>query len=389
MLLALTASALITPREVVSDGVVIVRDGTIEAVGTRAQIEIPVAARVENYESGILAPGYIDLHIHGGAGHDLMEAAPVATEAVERLLAQHGVTSYLPTTLTAPVDLTLRALEFLAAEIEAAAADQSRSDRACPAGIHMEGPFLSHAKRGVHPPEYLQPASVELFQRFWEAARGHIRLLTIAPELPDAAELISVATRQGITCSLGHSNALAAEAQAGVAAGARHATHTFNAMRPLDHREPGILGVVLGSPELYADIIADGVHVEPSVIDMFLRLKGPERAVLITDALSATGMGEGRFRLGDFEIDVRGPVCRDLNGTIAGSVLTLDVAVRNIMAFTGWELPAAVRLASLNAARSAQLAGRGELVAGAVADIAVLTPAGEVMETICGGRTTS
>lgn len=393
VLTALTAAALITPTEFIGEGVVIIRDGMIEAAGARAAIEIPVAATVKEYENGILAPGLIDLHIHGAGGHDLMEATPASSEAVERVLAQHGVTSYLPTTLTAPVDLTLRALEFLANEIEKNSALRNskakrgtqNGERARPAGIHMEGPFLSHAKRGVHPPEQLQQPSLALFERFWQAARGHIKLMTIAPELEGAAELITEATKRGVCCSLGHSDAKTAPARAATAAGARHATHTFNAMRPLDHREPGILGVVLSSRELFADIIADGVHVEPSVIEMFVRLKGPERAVLITDALSATGMGDGRYRLGDFEIIVRGPLCTNAQGTIAGSVLTLDQAVRNVMSFTGMELPQAVRLASLNPARSAQLGGKGELVAGADADIVVLNSSGEVIDTIFGG----
>jgi len=383
VLLALTSSALITPTELIRNAVLLIRDGKVEAVGSREQIEIPIAARVEDYESGILAPGYIDLHIHGASGHDLMEATPAANQAVEQTLAQHGVTSYLPTTLTAPVDLTLRVLEFLAACVEGA---DSQGQRTRPVGIHMEGPFLSHAKRGVHPPQHLQTPSIDLFDRFWQAARGHIKLMTVAPELPNATELIAEATRRGITCSLGHSNALTAEAQAGVKAGARHATHTFNAMRPLDHREPGILGVVLASPDLYADIIADGVHLDPSIVELFLRIKGPERAVLITDALSATGMGDGRYKLADFEIDVRGPWCRDVSGTIAGSVLTLDAAVRNVMTFAGWELPESVRLASLNPARSAHLAGKGELLPGADADVIVLTSTGEVIETICAGH---
>jgi len=384
VLLALTASALITPTELVPDALLIIRDGKIEAVGSREQLEVPLAARVEDYESGILAPGYIDLHIHGAAGHDLMDTTPAGMKAIEHMLSAHGVTSYLPTTLTASVDLTVKALDFLAGYIESAA--ENAEDRTRPVGIHMEGPFLSHAKRGVHPPQQLQTPSIDLLDRFWQASRGHIKLITIAPELPNAPELIAEATHRGVTCSLGHSNAIAAEARAGIAAGACHATHTFNAMRPLDHREPGILGVVLTTPELYADIIADGVHVDPAIIQLFLRAKGPDRAVLITDALSATGMGDGRYKLADIEIEVRGPVCRDLNGTIAGSVLTLDLGVRNIMNYAGWELAETVRLASMNPARSAQLAGKGELVAGADADVIVLTPTGEVIETICGGH---
>ena len=383
MITAFTAAELFTPLDCIRDGVVLVEDGKISALGSRDTIAIPQGARIEDYENGVLAPGLVDIHIHGGAGHDVMEATPEALTAVERSIASHGVTSYFPTTITAPVETTLRALNQLAGAIERRAS-HIEPDRASPAGIHMEGPFLSYAKRGVHPPEYLTPPALNLFERFWQAARGHIKIMTIAPELPGAVELISEAARRGVVCSLGHSDAQTADTRAAIRAGARHATHTFNAMRALDHREPGILGVVLSDPRLTADIICDGVHVDPAMVELFLKVKGAERAVLMTDALSATGMGDGRYRLGTFEVDVSGPLC--LRGkTLAGSVLTLDAAVRNVIEFAGWELHAAIRLATLNPARVAALSSKGRLAPGADADLVVLTRTGEVIETICGG----
>ena len=383
MITAFTAAELFTPLDCIRDGVVLVEDGKISALGSRDTIAIPQGAGIEDYENGVLAPGLVDIHIHGGAGHDVMEATPEALTAVERSIASHGVTSYFPTTITAPVETTLRALNQLAGAIERRAS-HIEPDRASPAGIHMEGPFLSYAKRGVHPPEYLTPPALNLFERFWQAARGHIKIMTIAPELPGAVELISEAARRGVVCSLGHSDAQTADTRAAIRAGARHATHTFNAMRALDHREPGILGVVLSDPRLTADIICDGVHVDPAMVELFLKVKGAERAVLMTDALSATGMGDGRYRLGTFEVDVSGPLC--LRGkTLAGSVLTLDAAVRNVIEFAGWELHAAIRLATLNPARVAALSSKGRLAPGADADLVVLTRTGEVIETICGG----
>jgi len=383
LITAFTAAELFTPLDCIRDGVVLVEDGKISALGSRDTIAIPQGAGIEDYENGVLAPGLVDIHIHGGAGHDVMEATPEALTAVERSIASHGVTSYFPTTITAPVETTLRALNQLAGAIERRAS-HIEPDRASPAGIHMEGPFLSYAKRGVHPPEYLTPPALNLFERFWQAARGHIKIMTIAPELPGAVELISEAARRGVVCSLGHSDAQTADTRAAIRAGARHATHTFNAMRALDHREPGILGVVLSDPRLTADIICDGVHVDPAMVELFLKVKGAERAVLMTDALSATGMGDGRYRLGTFEVDVSGPLC--LRGkTLAGSVLTLDAAVRNVIEFAGWELHAAIRLATLNPARVAALSSKGRLAPGADADLVVLTRTGEVIETICGG----
>lgn len=211
-------------------------------------------------------------------------------------------------------------------------------------------------------------------------------MMTIAPELPGAGETIRHARTMGIHCSLGHSDANYDQARAAIAAGAEHATHTFNAMRALHHREPGILGAVLTDDAVSADIIADGVHVDPSVVRLFLAAKGPERAILITDATSATGMPEGRYRLGALEVEVKGDRCEH-QGKLAGSVLTLDRAVRNIMSFAGWNLQQAVCLATLNPAKLLGLSGERGLVApGRIADLVALTADGKVARTIVAGN---
>jgi len=255
--------------------------------------------------------------------------------------------------------------------------------RARPLGIHLEGPFISHRRRGVHPPEDLLTPSLAAFERFWQAARGHIRVMTIAPELPGAIEVITEAAKRGVCVSLGHSDADLTAARAGVAAGARHATHTFNAMRPLDHRDPGIMGEVLTDSRLSADIIADGIHLDPVIVQLFLRAKGPDAAVLITDATAATGMPDGRYRLGSLEVEVKDGKCTN-GGNLAGSVLTMDLAVRNVMKFAQWDLQQAVRLATLNPARVAGL-DDGWLKPGAPADLVVLSAKGEVKNTIIHG----
>ena len=389
-MIALTATALFTPLERIEQPLLLVDDGTVIEVTSRARREVPGNCRLVDFGDGILAPGFIDIHIHGGAGHDVMEAGADALPPVERLLASHGVSSYFPTTVTAPLDATLSALARLADAIEAADQNPPASDpktsglRARPLGIHLEGPFISHRRRGVHPPEDLLAPSPAAFDRFWQAARGHIRVLTIAPELPGALEVIAQAAARGVCVSLGHSNADLEGARAGFAAGARHATHTFNAMRPLDHRDPGILGEVLTDPRLSADIIADGIHLDPTIVDLFLRAKGPEAAVLITDAIAATGMPDGHYRLGSLEVDVKDGRCM-VGETLAGSVLTMDRAVRNVMRFAQWDLQQAVRLATLNPARVAGVKHGGSIQAGAPADLVVLSPSGEVRNTIIGG----
>ena len=383
-MIALTASALFTPLQKIEQPVVLLEDGKILEIDPRAALAIPSGCRIVDFGDAILAPTYMDIHIHGGAGHDVMETDPGALPALERLLAQHGVGGYLPTTITAPVEQTLGALERLADAIESGEATPGEGGRARPLGIHMEGPFLSHAKRGVHPPESILPPTIGMFNRFWEAARGRIRLMTIAPEIDGAQEVIAEAARRGVCVSIGHSDANQEAARAAIDKGARHATHTFNAMRALDHREPGILGVVLSDDRISADIIADGIHVDPAIVKLFIRAKGAAGAVLITDALSATGMPDGRYRLGTLELDVKGGRCTS-RGILAGSVLTLDRAVRNVIQFAGCDLQQGVRFASLNPARAAGLEKNGVLEAGAHADIVVLDRSGGVRKTIIAG----
>ena len=210
--------------------------------------------------------------------------------------------------------------------------------------------------------------------------------MTIAPELEGAKEVITEAARRGVCVSMGHSDADTKAALSGIAAGARHATHTFNAMRPLDYREPGILGEALADRRLTAEVIVDGIHVDPLVVDLFLRAKGPDASVLVTDATAATGMPDGRYHLGSLEVDVAGGKCMS-NGKLAGSVLTLDQAVRNVMKFAKWDLQQAVRLATLNPARAAGLpANMGTIHPGATADMVALSTNGDVRQTIVQGR---
>jgi N-acetylglucosamine-6-phosphate deacetylase len=383
-MLALTADRLFTPLDEIVAPLVLIEDGRIVEITVSSGRAIPPQARHVDFPGAVLAPGFVDIHIHGGAGHDVMEADADGLTAIETLLERHGVSSYFPTTVTAPDDATLRALDHLATAIEQAAANED-SHRARPLGIHLEGPFLSHSRRGVHPPADLQQPTLARFGRFWQAARGTIRMMTIAPELPGAEEVIAEAARRGVCVSLGHSDADFAAAMRGVEAGARHATHTFNAMRALGHRDPGILGAVLTNSSITADIIADGIHLDPAIVRLFLKMKGAEGAVLITDATAATGMPEGRYRLGTLEVEVKDGRCMS-GGSLAGSVLTMDQAVRNVVAFGGWNLAGAVRLATLNPARAAGISAQaGGLVPGAIADIAVLSSAGVVLQTILRG----
>ena len=391
-MLVLSASRLYTPREEILQPLVFVDDGFISKVSSRSQSEIPSHATLidlanDGLADSILAPGFVDIHMHGGAGLDVMGTSPAELPRLNQWLTTHGVTGYFPTTVAAPLDQTCAALERLADAIEAgqAAAQNGNLPQARPLGIHLEGPFLSHKRRGVHPPEYLLAPTAAIFDRLWQAARGQVRIMTIAPEIPGALEVIAEAARRKVCVSIGHSDATLKSARAAVKAGAQHATHTFNAMRPLDHRDPGIVGEVLSDNLLSADIIADGIHVAPEVVQIFLQAKGFERAVLITDAISAAGMPDGAYQLGPITVEVKDGKCTAA-GKLAGSVLTMDQAVRNITQFSNWSLQDAVRAATLNPARTAGFAQCGQLAPGAEANLVVLSPNGEVRKTIVRGR---
>jgi N-acetylglucosamine-6-phosphate deacetylase len=382
-----TAKSLYTPLEEIQNPLLFVEDGRISEISSRAASPIPPGAALVDLGDAVLAPGFVDIHMHGGAGLDVMRASQAELPRLGKFLTAHGVTGYFATTVAAPLDQTCSALDRLAGAIEAGnSVANGDAVAARPLGIHLEGPFLSHKRRGVHPPEYLVSPTLAIFEQLWQAARGHVRMMTIAPEIPGAMEVIAEADKRKVCVSIGHSDADLPTAQAAVKAGARHATHTFNAMRPLDHRDPGIIAEVLTDNRMSADIIVDGIHVAPSVVQLFLKAKGVELAVLITDAISATGMPEGRYQLGPIEVDVKDGKATS-GGNLAGSVLTMDRAVKNVTQFAGWSLRDAVRAATLNPARSVGLAAHhGALVPGAEATFVVLSPIGEVLKTIIDGR---
>ena len=397
-LIALTAARIFTPLEIIEDGVVLIEDGVIRAVGPREAITVPAAARRVELGDKILAPGFVDVHIHGAAGHDVMEGTSEALESVAAFVLEHGTTCFVPTTLSAPPPVLLRALEGLSATIRSwKTQSPSGTILAEPVGIHLEGPFLSAECRGVHPREHLQPPSRKLFEDLLSAAGGALRILTLAPELEGAAELQAAAIENGVRVALGHSNATYEQAERAIAAGAAHAVHVYNAMRPFAHRDPGVLGAVLTDYRVVAEVIADGVHVSEPALRLLVRAKSISRIALVTDGVSATGMGPGRYLLGGMEILVgeipvgddprtRQLACRNSEGKLAGSVLTQDRAVRNMMRLTGISLCDAVRMASWNPAQLIGLGDRkGSLRPGADADLVVLEPNGDVMGVMVAG----
>jgi N-acetylglucosamine-6-phosphate deacetylase len=358
-----------------------IEDGRIASISSRLASELPLAANVHLFPEATLAPAFFDIHIHGALGHDAMEATPEALATMGGFLAQHGTGSFLATTVTAPLETTLRALSGLAKLLKRPPV----AGHATPVGIHLEGPFLSHAKRGVQPAGDLLAPDIATFDRLFEAAEGHIRLMTLAPELPGAVELTAHAAARGVRVSLGHSNATAAETQAAIRAGAVSATHTFNAMRALEAREPGILGTVLTSDALDAELICDGIHVAPEMVKLWWRAKGAARGILVTDAMSAAGMPDGEYRLGDFAVQVADGRAM-AGGVLAGSVLTLDRALTNFMEFSGAPLEDALRLVTVNPALMLGVGDSiGSVAVGQSANLVALDRTGKMVGSVVNG----
>src|ERR1051326_5438324 len=371
------AARSFTPTQEILDAAVVVEDGVITSIGRREEIIATAGTKELNFPEHTMAPGFVDIHIHGAGARDVMDATPDALKVVTETVARHGTTTLLATTVSAPLDTTCKSLQGIAAYIQSAE-NRNTALRAEIVGVHLEGPFLSHVRRGVHPPESLIAPTRPAFSRLLEAAQGFVRILTIAPELPGALEVIAAASAAGFTVALGHTDATFAEAHTAIERGARHGVHVFNAMRPFSHRETGVLGAVLTDPRVTAEVIADGVHVDDPAIQLLLAAKGGDATILVSDGTAATGMPDGTYMLGPFEFTVAGGVCRNSEGKLAGSTLTLDRAIRHI---TSLKVPLqqAIQMAPLNPARRAGIAGKkGVLAPGADADIVVLTPTGEV-----------
>jgi N-acetylglucosamine-6-phosphate deacetylase len=367
------ASRILTPDEEISDGVIVVEGSRIAAIGHRDEMRLPPDA-VDYVATGMtVVPGFVDVHIHGAGGHDVMEGDARALDRITSTVAKHGTTSIVATTVTAPIEDTCRSLQGIARYIRAHENAESDGLAAEILGIHLEGPFISKARRGVHPPDALAKPSVATLGKFIEAADGLVKIVTVAPELPGALELIAAAVAAKIVAAIGHTDADYDQARAAIHAGARHAVHMYNAMRPFEHRDPGVVGAILTDPEVTAEVIADLVHVAGPAIQVLIGTKGFDTVLLVSDGIAATGMPDGKYRLGNFEVSVKDGVARNSEGKLAGSTLTLDRALRNVVGL-GVPLQDAVRMATVLPARRLGLAGKKGIIAvGADADLVALT----------------
>jgi N-acetylglucosamine-6-phosphate deacetylase len=382
----LRCDRIVTPSGVVA-GEVAVRDGRIEAV-----VGAGVGSEAVELGERWLVPGYIDMHVHGGGGAQCNTSDPNEILAMARFHAGHGTTALLATTVAAPLDELVVALGAIAPCVDlgggGAAADLGPGCGARVLGVHLEGPFLSPARPGAMDSACFASPDRDVLERLLSAGGGAVRVMTLAPELPDALDLVQALVGAGVIASIGHSDAGYEEARAAVLAGARAATHLFNGMRPFHHREPGVLGAALDLPEVSCELICDGVHVDPVALRLVYAAKGTAAIRLITDAMQAAGMADGRYRLGGAAVEVRDRVVRLAEGgSIAGSTLTMDVAVRNAVRFLGIPVEEAVSLASTNPARLLGVGDRkGAISVGMDADLVVLDEELLACGTIVGGE---
>ena len=329
----------------------------------------------------LLVPGFIDIHIHGGVGHYVMDGTREAIEAIAAHLARHGVTGFLATTVTGPWEQQRQALS-VTSEVMRASNDGVHG--ATVLGCHLEGPYINPEKKGAQPLAHVRIPDVQELVRECGDHITALRLVTLAPEMPGGLELTRFLARHGIIASIGHTTATYAQVSLAIDAGARHVTHCFNAMRPLDSREPGVVGATMARPELMAELIWDNIHVHPASCRALVHAKGPEGVILISDGIPGTGMKEGfQFSLGDLAVTVKEGSARLPDGTLAGSLLTLEQAFANA---TPFDVCAKARMSSYNAARALGLDHRkGRVRVGYDADLVLLNPDGSVRHTWVAG----
>lgn len=382
---------IITNGTIITDN--LITQGTVVTIGDRIMYvgdekegnRIKKAAIADVFEiidakGGYIAPGLIDVHMHGSDGVELMDGTPEAVSTMARYLAKNGTVGFLPSTVTASEEKTRLVSKLIA---DYAGGD----DEAEILGIHLEGPYINETFKGAQYGPAIRPASICELEELYGILGEKLRLITLAPEMPGSSEAIAWLRERGIAVSMGHTDASYEEAMEGFEQGITRSTHTYNGMRGLHHREPGALGAILAAPNVWAELIADLVHVHPGAIKVMLRSVGVKRIVLITDAVQATGLPDGEYVLGDQRIFVKEGAARLAEGTLAGSTLTMLRAVRNMIEILGVSVSDAFRMGSFNPAQSIGLHDRGWIREGNQADFVILTPEFEVQKTIIAGKT--
>lgn len=380
MKLALTGGDIITPFRHVKNGTIIIDESKIYELGKSADVKIPSDCKLIDVSGKIVSPGFVDLLVHGGGGWGFSDDSIDSIKNVSEYFIKHGSTTVLASLFAKPTDLLLKDLRRVADYI----LDNPLSNIY---GIHMEGPYLNPELKGAMNESYLWKPSIESWDKMWEASRGLIKIMTIAPELPGAIEVMRKAASLGVVLSIGHSMASYEQIEIAIDNGAAHVTHIFNAMRPFHHRKPGVILGSLLRNELKIELIADKLHVHPAVMELLMKLKGANGIILVSDSIRAGGMHEGEYEFADQKVFMKEEKAYLEDGTLAGSTLTLNKAVRNMVESANARITEAIRMASLNGAKVLNIENqKGILAAGKDADIVILNDKYEVEMTILEGK---
>lgn len=379
-MLALVGGKIVTPFRIVNNGAIVIEEGMISQIGKASEIRIQENYEVIDVSQKILAPGFVDLLVHGGGGAGFADENPKSIKNASEYFLRNGSTTILASLFAKPERQLLDDLQRVAKYIKANPSSNIY-------GIHMEGPFLNPGLKGAMNEDYLWEPTVEGWEKLWKASEGLIKIMTIAPELHGASDVMRAAAKKGVVLSIGHSMATYAEIEVAIDNGAAHVTHIFNAMRPFHHRNPGVILGSLLKNELKIELIADKYHVHPAVMELLLKLKGASGIILITDSIRAGGMHEGEYEFADQKVFMKDNKAYLEDGTLAGSTLTLNIAIRNLVESANAKLTDAVRMASLNGAKVLNIEHhKGILAVGKDADIAILNERFEVEMTILNGK---
>jgi N-acetylglucosamine-6-phosphate deacetylase len=371
---------IVTPFRIVENGAIVITDKKISHMGKLSDVKVSSGIPIYDLKGKTVTPGFIDLLVHGGGGKGFADDSDESIKTISDFFFSHGTTGMLASLFSKKIDLLKKDVDRIATYSE------KHTDSNI-WGIHMEGPFINPEIKGAHKIEYLWEPNVDMWNELNASARGSIKLMTIAPELPGNIDVIRAAASQGVVPSIGHTLALYDDIEKAIDNGAAHVTHMFNAMRPFHHREPGIMVAALLRNELKVELIADGIHVDPIVMKLLHNIKGSGGIILVTDAIRACGMPDGNYHFMDQKIIVKDKRAFLENGTLAGSTLTMEEAIRNMVRLVGVPLTDAVRMASLNGAKVLGLEHeKGILAVGKDADLVVMDDDFNVHATIYEGQ---
>lgn len=378
MSIALLGGNIVTPFRILENSGLITKEDKIYEIDLRDNLNIPSGCDTIDVEGMYVVPGFVDLLVHGGGGYGFSDENDDSFQKISEYFFKHGSTSMLGSLHAKPEKNLLSDLSRLAKYIK----DNPNSNIKA---IHMEGPYLNPVLKGAMNEDYLWKPSIESFNKMWEASEGLIKIMTIAPELPGALDVIREASFRGVVCSIGHSTADYETIDKAISNGAAHVTHIFNAMKQMHHREPSLITASLLRDELKIELIADKLHVHPAVMELLLKTKTSKGIILITDSIRAGGMHDGEFQFSDQKVILNNNKATLVDGTLAGSTLTLDNAIKNLLDTTTASITDAVRMASLNGAKVIGI-DRGIIASGKTADLVVLDKNWKVQYTILNGE---